>query len=664
MQKCKIILHGINKIELLLILAAVTEMLFFPAVFGASPNDACFAGGCHTSPDPQPIDRVLYDSNPHSIIECIDCHVNSTSPSDTSVKHGQFIRQLNGSRISGPLKTKYYSENFSLCYHCHSESAVVGILNYYNVSAYHVNPPVVVSRIGTNFINNLSTGFYNGNKDYPTNIHWNHLDDFGSINGGIRGLFDFDKDGTINSTDSFQSCPACHNVHGTSYPKMTKNALAISDSSDASGSFGYIGSDSYLSPGSDVFCNGCHTSGTTFKYYRNEIKVSEDCISCHVDGALKDVNKTAFGQGVHVNINITEGSGLVTNKDCWSCHYDKDMNKSHIYTCVNCHVQGVLPRAPQVTSHRPEKTNKTTCEACHDLVRFNPGNNIDGVPYPNITSHYAISPAVPTSNYCDYCHGPNASSPFQAPYRSIPSFFHNSSNASFPGDSTCRTCHTRTDVPADPLALNNSNFHNLTTEYGDVYNGTTIPNCINCHIDHDTQFASAPQPSHSTTGMDVNNCYQCHGTKVTGTKAQKLHDVRSYVTTDCVQCHAVYRNDVNTSMFGRHANINQTGGLNNVTDDDCKTCHFGSQTGDLPMIPGGANNNNTYECQDCHTPSGKGIPRPPDPALNITYFQHGINRCISCHAPDMYHVKGTVGPRGRVENPGWNLISSKDPTGC
>ena len=112
---------------------------------------------------------------------------------------------------------------------------------------------------------------------------------------------------------------------------MTKNDLAITYGSDANGTFGYIGSSAYMNTGGDLYCNGgiCHTSGTTYKYYRNEINLFEDCVSCHVDGAPGDVNGTAFSQGVHVNINTTVDT-LVNNSDCWTCHFNKDMNRSNI----------------------------------------------------------------------------------------------------------------------------------------------------------------------------------------------------------------------------------------------------------------------------------------------------------------------------------------------
>ena len=506
---------------------------------------------------------------------------------------------------------------------------------------------------------------------------------------------------TVNSTHPIQrkdlpSTPECNNCHNSG---ATGGANTIYEIPDWNPGFAHVdtNNDSTL----DVQCRMCHDAmhNITIKDCHNchttaptthpikEPRFSEytpaqclechgdphrvtsaggtDCIACHAS-TTNDFNITAFGQGVHLNINKTDGNGLVNNSDCWTCHYQKDMDRLNIYTCVNCHVNGIVPEAPQITSHKPEKTNKSSCGACHDLVKLNPGLNNIGLPYPNITSHYAQLPTVTTPNYCDNCHGPDASSLFQAPYRNITSFYHNSSNVSFPGNSTCRTCHTRTDVTTDPRANDNSNFHNMTTEYGDVKNNTKIANCVYCHVDQDSNFSNAPLPSHSTTDMVLDTCYKCHGTKVTGTNAQKLHDVQADVSTDCVQCH-VGLHDVNTSMFGRHINLNTTqGGPNNMTDDDCRTCHFGSKTGDLPMIPNGANYENTYICDDCHTSAGTGRPLPANlkpTDLRIT-LRHGSNKCISCHAPDMYHVKGTAGPGGRVENPGWQLISPIDYAGC
>ena len=615
-----------------IVLFLVVFGFFIPVVLAESPNDACFNGACHSSSGPT-IDRTLYDSNPHKIIKCVECHKNSTTPRPDDPEHGNFIRQLNGSKITGPLTTQYSSQNFYLCYYCHAEKNVVGLLPGWIPSANHMNTtPIEVSNIGTNFININSNGYHNGSEgggaDIPTNIHWNHLDAFGSLNYGSGGKFDFNMSG---KTTSYQSCPACHNVHGTNYPKMTKNDLAITYSSDENGTFGYIGSEAYLYSGGDLYCGACHTSGTSFKYYRTEIKIFQDCISCHVDGSPGGVNRTAFTQGVHVNINNTEGNGLVNNSDCWTCHFNKDMNRSNIRQCNYCHtgtVKPEVPTAPIIRTHvSGVAITNYTCVDCHSKVIIEPGAGI-----PNVTSHYLKRPTVSSEKYCDYCHGPNPSSPFNATNKTIPAFNHD--NTDWNGNATCRTCHSNSSVPADPLANDYTSFHDLTTELGDAYNGTTRADCFICHVQKSPQFVAAPTPSHDITGYIAEDCRNCH-TSGSGTEGQKLHSVSASATGGCIACHSnnATRYYANTSLFGRHANINATGGPNNVTDDDCKTCHFGTADGTMKMKLGAANYSNTYFCNDCHVSGG----RNPAEYANISSpyrkdgLSHGSTNCQWCH---------------------------------
>jgi hypothetical protein len=88
---------------------------------------------------------------------------------------------------------------------------------------------------------------------------------------------------------------------------------------------------------------------------------------------------------------------------------------------------------------------------------------------------------------------------------------------------------------------------------------------------------------------------------------------------------------VDTSLFGRHANVNTTGGLNNVTDDDCKTCHFGAANGTMKMVLGAANSTNTWFCDACHTSAGSGPIKPTDPNLFKDGLSHGSTNCQWCH---------------------------------
>ena len=103
----------------------------------------------------------------------------------------------------------------------------------------------------------------------------------------------------------------------------------------------------------------------------------------------------------------------------------------------------------------------------------------------------------------------------------------------------------------------------------------------------------------------------------------------------CIGCHSNpdTRYYVNTSLFGEHANVNASGGPNNVTDADCMTCHFGSSN--IIMSPdaglGAANHSNTWFCQDCHTSAGTGPIHPTDANLIKDGLQHGSTNCQWCH---------------------------------
>jgi hypothetical protein len=76
--------------------------------------------------------------------------------------------------------------------------------------------------------------------------------------------------------------------------------------------------------------------------------------------------------------------------------------------------------------------------------------------------------------------------------------------------------------------------------------------------------------------------------------------------------------------------VNATGGPNNVTDDDCKTCHFGSADGSMKMKLGAANYSNTYMCEACHTTAGTG-PIKPGSSLMKNGLSHGSTNCQWCH---------------------------------
>ncbi len=119
----------------------------------------------------------------------------------------------------------------------------------------------------------------------------------------------------------------------------------------------------------------------------------------------------------------------------------------------------------------------------------------------------------------------------------------------------------------------------------------------------------------------IRNCLVCHPTQ-------------NHV--NCIVCHSPL--DVNISLFGKHANINTSDGNNNVSNNDCWTCHYQKNM----------NMNNIYLCEDCHS-NNSGVVPVTNNSLIKSEFSHGMTTCKGCHASTTYHVKGTVGPLGIVE---------------
>jgi hypothetical protein len=87
-----------------------------------------------------------------------------------------------------------------------------------------------------------------------------------------------------------------------------------------------------------------------------------DCIACH---SPKDVNISKFAR--HADINTSDGDGNVTNYDCWTCHYQKDMDRSHVYLCESCHSNsgGIVEVKDPSLIKSGFTHGMTTCKACH-----------------------------------------------------------------------------------------------------------------------------------------------------------------------------------------------------------------------------------------------------------------------------------------------------------
>lgn len=190
-----------------------------------------------------------------------------------------------------------------------------------------------------------------------------------------------------------------------------------------------------------------------------------------------------------------------------------------------------------------------------------------------------------------------------------PGFAHADTNNDGTMDVQCRMCH-------------------------DAMHEITVKDCKNCHATVPVQH---PINEPLFSEYKPAQCLECHGDP---------HRVTSAGGTDCIACHFgddTHSGDVNISLFGRHSNINASGGEGNVTNDDCWTCHYQKDM----------NRSNVRMCESCHNNSGI---VPVDPSLIISNLMHGsTTECRTCHAPakpphaPAYHLNGTVGPLGLVE---------------
>ena len=616
-------------IKMIIMLLAFSLLL--PIVSSAQANDACFGAGCHSDVGTSYyINNTQYDANSHDLLECIDCHNSSINPLET--EHGKFLRLLNGTNLTGPLSfTQYNSNNYQLCYYCHNETQLIGLPPGYSNNLWTHRPtpgyPLSINEPGTNFANELPEGYNFDN--YPANIHWDHLDMHG-INEGQ--MWDSNRDGIL---DSMTGCTACHDPHGNSQgPALTRDDLGIEFGSDVNGEYGIINDLDYLNQSGDVYCYGCHGYNLSFKYYRTAKNLMGDCTSCHAGNM---VNMTAFSQGTHVNINTTDGIGVVNNSDCRACHYQTEIDKSIVYTCFNCHLEGAIPTAPQVKSHSSGSASQyvrtsagITCEFCHGLTSVT-GFNEDDQTGVNAT-HMAI----------------------------------------MPDDAANVAGHYLRD-----LTDKTNDTHNIIDTVGWKANGKNgSQGCLYCHTTASGEIFNATNISKLSSHDAVStSCYGCH---VVGTTT--LHDPgvinASQGSRDCLQCHGEsgIMPDINVSAFsssvhaGLNSNATNSTPINNLSKA-CWACHGnGSDPGTQhPSDPLSATNpaNVTFplDCTegDCHvngTPQGSTfddtipgtIEHIPAGLNGSTDITTNYNCSASCHVSSLTpHIEPINGTRNETD---------------
>ncbi|PWB56918.1 MAG: hypothetical protein C3F06_00045 [Candidatus Methanoperedenaceae archaeon] len=131
------------------------------------------------------------------------------------------------------------------------------------------------------------------------------------------------------------------------------------------------------------------------------------CLQCHsTDGGAPVVNASSLGS--HINLNLTGGSGNLTNEDCSTCHYNNPhtgTNVSNTYYCYDCHNKSVGGRAPIRATKKfdDNKHGAVTCINCHvaDGI-YHQGNPRGSVANPAYVSRYPTTNTNTTD--CADCH--------------------------------------------------------------------------------------------------------------------------------------------------------------------------------------------------------------------------------------------------------------------
>jgi hypothetical protein len=168
-------------------------------------------------------------------------------------------------------------------------------------------------------------------------------------------------------------------------------------------------------------------------------------------------------------------------------------------------------------------------------------------------------------------------------------------------------------------------------------------NCIECHRGNYTNNASWGKPVNISTSSKrahtetlTSECDGCHNDgNVVSLGIVDFHNasVQSGSSDNCLGCHDIGGSSirkVDSAAIGVHINANKTeGGLNNLTNSDCKACHFNTENmNPTYVVQLGVN---VRLCKDCHVNQNISSPvvgeHYPGADVNVTTMA-----CENCHS--------------------------------
>jgi hypothetical protein len=158
--------------------------------------------------------------------------------------------------------------DFALCLSCHDERRLIGDVRSAGFFDCKANPYLNAATLETGY-RNLTAADGDGvgpteATAYPQNLHADHLI---SLTLGAQG-WRSEGPGTASNGDSTYTCSTCHDPHGPRRDgggptdNMTVAILGVSHGTDATGSYGALGSSAWLSDPARATCAwACHGGG-------------------------------------------------------------------------------------------------------------------------------------------------------------------------------------------------------------------------------------------------------------------------------------------------------------------------------------------------------------------------------------------------------------------
>ena len=309
---------------------------------------------------------------------------------------------------------------WELCFSCHDKYALLGgptaPAGPYNSAEFKTNFRNDASVIIPDGLDTDIAGYSTGGA-VDANSHYTHTE-------GPPEFYDSDRDGSV---DSYGTCVACHNVHGSTSPVMVRDGKLIDEEPGLN--FSYV------------------------RYDRHDPPQGGGCPDPIVMTSAGDVHVADSHGGV-----MRADGGPAANGVCNFCH-GGGANTGNPEYHVNCY-------DPDHVDYYREPVEVGTCTLCH-------GWPPDGTSFPNTAGAHAVhmsEPNGPGITDCFDCHAPIGATHVNG-LASFASGVDANTNGNIDLDETdvCDGCHSP-DGPFDGSAEGKGNWA-----------GGTAVSCEGCH---------------------------------------------------------------------------------------------------------------------------------------------------------------------------------------